>query len=71
MRVDIAAQGQALLQALGLGLAAGGLYDLLRILRVRIPLRLLSHSLDFLFWMAVTLSIFLWSHQAWGGNIRI
>ena len=38
MTVDVAAQGAALGQAVLLGLAAGVLYDLFRILRVRVRL---------------------------------
>ena len=48
MTVDIAAQQAALLQAAVLGLAAGLLYDLFRILRCRVRLPLLGPALDLL-----------------------
>ena len=58
-------------QALLLGGVAGVLYDLLRILRVRVHLRLLGSILDLLFWVCVTWMLFVWSAYAWGGRIRI
>ena len=54
MTVDIAAQQAALLQAAVLGLAAGLLYDLFRILRCRVRLPLLGPALDLLFWLVLT-----------------
>ena len=71
MAVDIMEQGQALLEALLLGLAAGVFYDLLRILRVRIKIPFFAHGLDFLFWILVTFGVFLWSQEAWGGTVRL
>ena len=67
MTVDVAAQGAALVQAVLLGLAAGMLYDLFRILRVRVRLPLLGPALDLLFWLTLTVTLFLWSQWAWGG----
>ena len=66
MTVDVAAQGAALVQAVLLGLAAGVLYDLFRILRVRVRLPLLGPALDLLFWLTLTVTLFLWSQWAWG-----
>ncbi|MBO5918506.1 MAG: spore cortex biosynthesis protein YabQ [Oscillospiraceae bacterium] len=71
MAADVSAQGWALVQALGLGLALGVLYDLLRILRVRIALPLLGGVLDLLFWVSATVVLFVWSQGAWGGRIRL
>ena len=71
MRVDIAAQVTAVWQAAALGAAAGVLYDLFRILRVRIRLPLLGPVLDFLFWVVLTGVLFLWSQWAWGGPVRL
>ena len=66
MTVDIAAQQAALLQAAALGLAAGLLYDLFRVLRCRVCLPLLGPALDLLFWLVLTGVLFLWSQWAWG-----
>ena len=71
MTVDVAAQGAALVQAVLLGLAAGVLYDLFRILRVRVRLPLLGPALDLLFWLTLTVTLFLWSQWAWGGPVRL
>ena len=71
MTVDIAAQQAALLQAAALGLAAGLLYDLFRILRCRVRLPLLGPALDLLFWLVLTGVLFLWSQWAWGGPVRL
>ena len=68
MTVDVAAQGAALVQAVLLGLAAGVLYDLFRILRVRVRLPLLGPALDLLFWLTLTVTLFLWSQWAWAGR---
>ena len=71
MTVDVAAQGAALLQAVVLGLATGVLYDLFRILRVRIHFPVLGQILDLLFWIVLTVTLFLWSQWAWGGPVRL
>ena len=71
MTVDLLQQLRALCQALLLGGAMGVVYDLFRILRVRIKLPLLVPLLDILFWLAATGSLFLWSQKAWGGQIRL
>ena len=60
-----------MVQALALGGCAGVLYDLFRVVRARVRLRLLGGVLDLLFWMAVTAALFLWSLEAWGGWIRL
>ena len=70
MTIDVAAQGLALCQALGIGAALGVLYDLFRILRVRVRRKLLEPVLDLLFWLVVGAALFLWSQQAWGGEVR-
>ena len=71
MTVDVAAQGAALVQAMLLGLGTGVLYDLLRILRVRVRVPLLGPCLDLLFWLLLTGTLFLWSQWAWGGPVRL
>ena len=71
MTVDVAQQGQALCQALLLGGGMGMVYDLFRILRVRIRAALLGPLLDLLFWLGATGALFLWSQGAWGGRVRL
>ena len=71
MTVDVAAQGAALAQAVLLGAIAGVLYDLFRILRVRVRLPLLGPALDLTFWLVLTAALFLWSQWAWGGPVRL
>ena len=61
MAVSVAAQARALLGALALGLAAGVLYDLFRVVRVRVRLAFLGPALDLLFWLCCTVAFFLWS----------
>ena len=71
MTIDVIQQGRALCQALLLGAVLGMLYDLFRILRVRVKVPLLGPALDLLFWIVATLTLFLWSQEAWGGRIRL
>lgn len=71
MSVDIARQGQAVCQALLLGGVLGLVYDLMRVLRRRIPLPGLGGALDFLFWVLATAGLFLFSQQAWDGQVRL
>ena len=68
MTIDVIQQGRALCQALLLGAVLGMLYDLFRILRVRVKVPLLGPALDLLFWIVATLTLFLWSQEAWGGR---
>lgn len=49
----------------------GLLYDLFRVLRVRVALPLLGAVLDLSFWIIVTVALFVWSQQAWRGEIRL
>lgn len=71
MSVDIARQLRGLCQAVLLGGALGVVYDLMRVMRRRIPLRWLGSVLDFSFWVAATVALFLFSHEAWDGQIRL
>ena len=71
MTVDTLQQSRALCQALLLGGAMGVVYDLFRILRVRVHVRLLGPVLDLLFWLGATAALFLWSQEAWGGRVRL
>ena len=63
MTVDTLQQSRALCQALLLGGAMGVVYDLFRILRVRVHVRLLGPVLDLLFWLGATAALFLWSQD--------
>ena len=71
MTISVQQQAAAVVQAIGLGLLVGVLYDLMRIMRVRLPLPFLGSVLDFLFWIMVTAVLFVWSQDAWGGEIRL
>lgn len=71
MTVDIARQLQGLCQAVLLGGVLGVVYDLMRVLRRRVPLPFLGGMLDLLFWAAATAALFLFSHRAWDGQIRL
>ena len=71
MTVDVAQQSRALCQALLLGGAMGVVYDLFRVLRVRVKAPLLGPLLDLLFWLAAVAALFLWSQDAWGGRVRV
>lgn len=68
MTISVAQQAAALAQAAALGLAVGLLYDLFRVLRVRVALPLLGAVLDLSFWIIVTVALFVWSQQAWRGR---
>ena len=71
MTVSVQQQAGAVVQAVCLGLMAGIVYDLMRIMRVRLKLPFLGTVLDFVFWVSVTGALFVWSQQAWGGEIRL
>ena len=60
-----------LCQALLLGGSLGLVYDLMRVARRRIPLPGLGTVLDFSFWMLATAGLFLFSHEAWAGQVRL
>ena len=71
MTTDIARQLQGLCRAVLLGGSLGILYDLMRVVRRRIQLRWLEILLDLLFWAAATVALFLFSHDAWDGQVRL
>ena len=71
MTADIARQLQALCRAVLMGGGLGVLYDLMRIVRRRVPLPALAGILDFLFWVVATASLFLFSHENWHGQVRL
>lgn len=71
MEISVSAQAALLAGALLLGAAVGLLYDFFRILRVRIPLKLLGALLDLVFWLAVTAALFVYAVAAGDGAVRI
>jgi len=71
MTVDIARQLQGLCQAMLLGGVLGIVYDMMRVMRRRLPLPFLEGTLDFLFWMIATAALFRFSQTAWDGQIRL
>ena len=71
MTADIARQLQALCRAVLMGGGLGVLYDLMRIVRRRVPSPVLGGILDFLFWAAATAALFLFSHETWAGQVRL
>ena len=71
MAVSVTGQALAFLGALALGAALGLLYDIFRVLRVRLPWKLLGAVLDLLFWLAVTAALFVYSVAAGDGEVRV
>ncbi|MDD4715418.1 MAG: spore cortex biosynthesis protein YabQ [Oscillospiraceae bacterium] len=71
MGISIGGQAAAFAGAVALGLAVGLVYDILRILRVRLKNRLLSGILDLIFWIIVIAAVFLYALSAGDGQVRI
>ena len=71
MTVDIALQVRGMCQAVLLGGCLGLVYDALRLARRCLPFRWVEWTLDLGFWLWATLALFLFSHRAWGGEIRL
>ena len=71
MGISLEEQAYALLQAVLLGGALGLLYDVFRVIRVRVRLRLVGGALDLLFWLVVTAALFWHAVSAQGGEVRI
>ena len=53
-----------------MGVGVGLLYDLFRVMRVRIPLPLMGSVLDLLFWLVVTVGLFVYATAAGNGEVR-
>ena len=66
----MAAQGAAFAGGIGVGFCLGVVYDVLRVVRHRLRLPLLSGALDLLFWLAATAALFLWTLTVEGGLMR-
>lgn len=71
MEISVAEQGYALLQAFLLGGAVGVVYDFFRIMRVRVKVRIIGGLLDFLFWILVTVALFVHGMVAQNGVVRL
>ncbi len=71
MEISVAGQAFSLAAALVLGALVGVLYDLFRVLRVRVRLPLLGGVLDLLFWLAVTVSLFVFTIAVGDGRVRL
>ena len=61
MTVSVTDQALFFAGALVMGAAVGLLYDAFRILRVRVRLPLLGGVLDLLFWLVVTVALFVYT----------
>ena len=71
MTVSLSHQLWCLGWAAGLGAAAGVLYDGMRLVRARLPFPLLAAALDLLFWLGVTLVLFLFAIVSGNGLVRL
>ncbi len=71
MRVDLALPVRGMCQAVLLGGGLGLLYDGMRLVRRCLPLRWVEWVLDLTFWLCATAALFLFSHSAWGGEVRL
>ena len=64
-------QARTFLGALGLGVALGLVYDLFRVLRLRLPLRILGGMLDLLYWPLTVCALFVYTVAVGDGVVRI
>ena len=69
--VSVAGQLRGLCQAVLLGGGLGLAYDLLRVLRRGIPAGWVAIIADLLFWILATVGLFVFSREAWDGQIRL
>ena len=69
--MDTRAELAVLCRAIVLGGGLGLEYDLMRVIRRRVPLPGLGGILDFSFWVLATVSLFLFSQEAWAGRVRL
>ncbi|MDE6107224.1 MAG: spore cortex biosynthesis protein YabQ, partial [Oscillospiraceae bacterium] len=70
MEVSLAAQAVAFGGALVLGLILGVVYDLFRLLRLRIPVRVVGGFLDLLYWPLTVCVLFLYTVTVGDGEVR-
>ena len=71
MAISVTDQAMAFLGALALGGALGVLYDLFRLVRVRLKLRALGALLDLGYWALAVLALFGYCLAAGNGDVRI
>lgn len=71
MTVSVSGQALSLAAGLALGLGIGLCYDLLRAVRRCLPAVGPSAALDLLFWLAVTILLFVYAQIAEGGRVRL
>jgi len=71
VEISISAQAAAFGGAILIGMAVGLGYDLIRIPRAYIHIPLLGEALDLLFWLLVTVVLFLYAMTAGDGEVRI
>ncbi len=69
--MDTRTELAVLCRAIVLGGGLGLVYDLMRVIRRRVPLPGLGGILDFSFWMLATVALFLFSQEAWAGRVRL
>ena len=69
--METALEVRWLCRALLLGGALGVVYDLMRVVRRRLPVKGVGSVLDLSFWVLATVSLFLFSGQAWAGRVRL
>lgn len=71
MAISVTDQAMAFLGALALGGGLGVLYDLFRLSRVRLGLRVLGALLDLSYWVVAVLALFGYCLAAGNGDVRI
>lgn len=71
MIINSSAQLHAFLLCLAVGLGLGFLYDLLRMLRLSLPLWLLRAMTDVLYWLCFLFALFLCAGMLGDGRIRL
>jgi len=71
MHVDVADQAQMLLRCLATGAGLGLVYDVLRAIRRSLRLRWVAFILDLLFWIGVTVLLFVLALLGEAGEVRL
>ena len=69
--MSTAAELGVLCRAILLGGSLGVVYDLMRVVRRRLPLPGVGSVLDLSFWVLATAALFLFSYEAWDGRVRL
>lgn len=71
MHIDVAEQARMLLQSLLIGVGLGLAYDVLRAVRRSLRLRWVAFVLDLLFWLCVTVLLFVVAMLGEAGEVRL